>query len=179
MRFFFMCLKQFIWVLTLRILSLTFLCPPRHTNMCCRVFAVRLSVWLCCECLHLILVPILLRRTVTWTVEEEYRPTDECVPLGAERFQRCVHAEEKPPWQRRQVTWLKDRHTLRSLQAFGDTLQGEAVAPEGQYRAVGTSRPEEVRLSAVEDIVIWGERERHQHTLMYSLWTQQKCLPPH
>lgn len=53
---------------------------------------------------------------------------------------------------------------MRSLQAFRYTLQGDAVAPEGQHRAVGTSVFEEVRFSSLSHVITWmeGEKEREQ-----------------
>lgn len=62
----------------------------------------------------------------------------------------------------------KETHThtlkLRSLQAFRYTLQGDAVASEGQHRAVGTSVFEEVRFSCLSHVITWmeGEKEREQ-----------------
>lgn len=44
------------------------------------------------------------------------------------------------------------------LQAFGDALEGEAVAPEGQHRAVGTGVLEELRFSGLGHVVAWGQR---------------------
>lgn len=45
-----------------------------------------------------------------------------------------------------------NKQTLRYIQAFGDTFEGDAVTPEGQHRAMGACGPEEVGFTAVNDI---------------------------
>lgn len=46
---------------------------------------------------------------------------------------------------------------LGALQASGDTLQDQVLAPEGRHGAVGTVGREEVRLPPTDDIITWRE----------------------
>lgn len=49
-------------------------------------------------------------------------------------------------------------HTLRALQAFGDTLEDDVVALEGHHSATRAAGHEEVGLPAMDDIITYGER---------------------
>lgn len=59
---------------------------------------------------------------------------------------------------REEITDKNTKHTLRALQAFGDTLEDDVVALEGHHSATRAAGREEVGLPAMDDIITYGER---------------------